>query len=373
MRIAIEATPAITQRGGVGRYTRELLRALVQSTLDHRFVLSASASTDQVDSLLDDLPPGAWREVHRLPASERTMTALWQRLGLPIKVERWIGKHDLYHGVDFTLPPTKAATVVTLHDLSFLLHPEFSHPKLARYLQSAVPRAVQRADVIVTVSASVAAETAAAFPEARSRIIAIPNGVRVPDMAETERDGASRPTALIVGTIEPRKNHATLLAAMDEVRSVVPEARLLVIGRRGWLDDAIAGQLECGQEEGWLTWLDSADDSDLERAYQSASIFVSPSHYEGFGLPVVEAMARGIPCVVSDIAAHREVAGEAALYAAPTEVSGFAAAIVRLLEDAEDRARRSALGLDQAGSFTWQESAQRTLRAYDRAAAEHRI
>ena len=368
MRIAIEATPAIAQQGGVGRYTRELLRSLVQETLDHRFVLSASASSAEIDRLLADLPPGAWREVRRLPASDRTMTALWQRLRMPVGIERWIGSHDVFHGVDFTLPPTKAAKVVTIHDLSFLLHPEFSHPKLAGYLQTAVPRAIERADVVITVSASAAADTASAFPAARSKLVAIPNGVRVHDQ-ESLNSSRDQPIVLIVGTIEPRKNHLTLLRAMAEVRAELPEARLVVVGRRGWLADEIVEELEGAQEHGWLTWLSDANDEELERAYREAALFVSPSHYEGFGLPVLEAMARGLPCVVSDIDAHREVAGATAFYGDPADPSSFAAGIVRLLEDADARIELARIGHERAREFSWQETARRTLRAYERAAS----
>ena len=368
MRVAIEATPAVTQRGGVGRYTRELLRSLVQETLDHRFVLSASGSTEDVDELLADLPPGAWREVRRLPASDRAMTAFWQRMRFPVGVERWIGPHDVYHGVDFTLPPTKAAKVVTIHDLSFLLHPEFSHPKLVSYLQSAAPRAIERADVVITVSASVAAEVASAFPAARSKLVAIPNGVRMQDQDSTSRNH-DQPIVLIVGTVEPRKNHLTLLRAMEEVRSEISDARLVVVGQRGWLADEIVEDLQSAREHGWLTWLSDASDEDLECAYRNAAVFVSPSHYEGFGLPVLEAMARGVPCVVSDIAAHREVAGTAALYAPPTDVSCLSATIVDLLRDEETGARLAGGGLERARSFSWRETAKRTLRTYERAAS----
>ncbi len=365
MRIAIDATPAIVQRGGVGRYTRELLRAIVLETLDHKFILSAAANQSEIDELLSHLPPGAWREVRKLPASERIMTALWQRLRLPVDIARWIGRHDIFHGTDFVLPPTKARRVVTIHDLSFLLHPEYCHPELASYLQSAVPRSLRRADVVITVSSSVAAEVAMMFPDVRSKIVAIPNGVSSPGepMIETI---VHEPIALMVGTIEPRKNYETALAALRQVRRLRPDTRLVIVGRRGWLDDEIVQEIERAEADGWLTWMDSASDSDLEDAYRRAAVFVTTSHYEGFGLPVLEAMARGIPCVVSNIAAHREVAGGAAIYADAANVEEFADSITSLLDDATGRRRRSEEGLERANKFSWQETARRTLRVYER-------
>jgi glycosyltransferase involved in cell wall biosynthesis len=368
VRIAIDATPAIVQRGGVGRYTRELLRAIVLETLDHKFILSAASNQSEIDDLLTDIPPGAWREVRKLPAPERIMTAFWQRFRLPFDIARWIGPHDLYHGTDFVLPPTKARKVVTIHDLSFMLHPEYCHPELARYLQSAVPRSLERADVVITVSSSVAAEVATMFPGVRSKIVAIPNGVVPPRESIQDRIG-QEPVALMVGTIEPRKNYETALAAMRQVRAQRPYTRLVIVGRRGWLDDEIVQQIERAKADGWLTWMDSASDSDLEDAYRRASIFVATSHYEGFGLPVLEAMARGLPCVVSNIAAHREVAGGAAVYVGAANTEEFADSITSLLDDESSRRQRSEEGLEQANKFSWRETARRTLRVYERSAS----
>lgn len=368
MRIAVDATPAAVQRGGVGRYTRELLRALVQETLDHQFILSVAAGDTEADELLRQLPPGAWREARRLPASERVMTAIWHRARLPVSVERWIGRHDIYHGTDFTLPPTSAAGVVTIHDLSFLLHPEYSHPELASYLQSAVPRSVDRADAVITVSASVAAEVASAYPEARHKIVAIPNGV-AHTATPVAREAASRPTVLMVGTVEPRKNHLAVIQAMSRVRAEHPDTRMAIVGRRGWRDHEIVSEIERGQSEGWLTWMDDASDDDLEAAYRQATLFVSASHYEGFGLPLLEAMTRGLPCVASDIAAHREVAADATLYVDPSDPASIASGIAELLDDTEARERLIDAGRSRAERFSWRETARRTLRVYETAAS----
>ncbi|CAN5643707.1 glycosyltransferase family 1 protein [soil metagenome] len=371
MRIAIDATPAAVQRGGVGRYTRELVRALVQETLDHSFVLSAAARSAEADGLLASLPPGAWRELRRLPARERLMTAMWQRARLPVSIEQWIGPHDVFHGADFALPPTRARTVVTVHDFSFLLHPEYCHPDLGRYLRNVVPRSVNRADVVITVSASVAAEFASIFPGVREKVVAIPNGFAAPpDRGKPSLSGP--PTVLMVGTIEPRKNHRTVIRAMAGVRDALPDARLVVVGRRGWLDDEIVAEIETGRRAGWLDWMENANDRDLENVYRAATVFVAASHYEGFGLPVLEAMSHGVPCIVSDIPAHREVGGDAAIYVHPTEVDAFADSIIRLLTDDDARGQLACAGPERATGYSWQETARRTLRAYELAASGSR-
>lgn len=365
MRIAIDATPAAVQRGGVGRYARELLRALVARPSDHRFLLVTAAAEVSARALLADLPPGSWRELRRLPLEERWMTALWQRLRAPIPAERLIGPHDLFHGTDFTVPPGRAPKVVTIHDLSFILHPEYAEPSLARYLSGVLPRSVARSDAVITVSASVAAEVAELFPEARDRLVAIPNGVRLPDADLPPRREADVPTILMVGTVEPRKQHLTALAAFDIVRQELPDARLVIAGRPGWRSEEIQRAIRAAQERGGVCWLENASDAELERAFAEATIAISPSHYEGFGLPVLEALARGVPVVASDIRAHREVAGDAILYAEPGNSEALAGQITRLLNDAALRTELAEYGRQRAARFSWDETARRTLRVYE--------
>jgi glycosyltransferase involved in cell wall biosynthesis len=363
LRIAIDATPAALQRGGVGRYARELLRALVVEARDERFTLALAASEERGRDLLNELPPGAWREVRRLPASERVMTAFWQRLRAPVRVERWIGPVDVYHGTDFILPPTRAPGVVTVHDLSYVLTPQYAEPRLARYLEAAVPRAIERASAIITVSASVAAELAAVYPAAAGKLTAIPNGVRLPEHPPARAEG-QRPRILTVGTVEPRKNHLGLLAAMVEVRSVFPDAELVVVGRAGWRAAEIVAALEAEQARGHVRWFNTLSDAELEVEYAAATLCVFPSHYEGFGLPLLEAMARGVPVAASDIAAHREVAGDAALLAAPDDPAELASRIIKVLDDGDLRATLEVAGRARAERFSWRETARRTLRVY---------
>ncbi len=365
MRIAIDATPAAVQQGGVGRYTRELIRALVTATLDHRFILATAAPRETADDLLESFPPGAWREIRHLPASERVMTAAWHRLRIPLAIDHWTGRCDIFHGPDYVLPPTRAAKVVTVHDLSFVLHPEYADPRLAAYLNDALPRAIARTDVVITVSAAVAAETAALFPDARDKIVAIPNGVRLP-VAPVSSRSSDPPVILMVGTIEPRKNHLAALTVLDIIRDRHPDVRLYILGRKGWLADEIESRINDRAARGSVTWLRNADDRALEQAYAGASVVLAPSHYEGFGLPVLEAMARGVPVVASDILAHREVAGDTSLFASPDRPEALGEQVLRALEDSELRRDLSERGRVRSGSFSWGETARRVLRVYER-------
>jgi glycosyltransferase involved in cell wall biosynthesis len=259
--------------------------------------------------------------------------------------------------------------VVTIHDLSFLSAPQHAEPSLTRYLRAAAPRALASATLIIAVSGTVAAEITEAYPYARDRIVAIPNGVRMP-AARAKQAASGPPTVLAVGTIEPRKNLQATISAMRIVRQVFPEARLRIAGRIGWRADETVAAIRAAEASGIAEWHQGPGDEELERLYQDATIVAYPSFYEGFGLPVLEAMARGIPVVTSDICALRETAGDAARFVDPDDSEALAAEIISLLSSATLRQDYRERGLRRAGQFSWDETARRTRRVYQMAAAE---
>jgi glycosyltransferase involved in cell wall biosynthesis len=365
MRIAIDATPAAAQHAGVGRYTRELLRALVSLPGDDTFTLASAANGEQNAALLRGLPPGRLRELRRLPAGARIMTGAWQRLRLPVRAELLIGDFDVFHGPDFVVPPSRRPRVATLHDLSFVTAPELGEPRLVNYLRAAVPRTLRDADAVIAVSASIASEIAQAYPWVRERVVAIPNGVRPP--SSTERRPADRPTLLTVGTIEPRKNLPALLDALPAVRARHPDVLLVIAGRIGWRADDIVRRIREAEHAGTARLVEAPSDAALDDLYATATLFVYPSLYEGFGLPLLEAIARGLPTVASDVPALVETGGEAVVYADPRSAEDIAAAVIRLLDDGDLRTSYAGRGARRAAAFTWVETARRTRRVYQHA------
>lgn len=366
MRIAYDATAAATQFAGVGRYARELLRELVAIESSDDFQVVCAAERSQADALLSSLPPGATREARLIPGGYRWSTVVWQRFRIPLPIDLLLRNADVFHATDFVAPPTRMPLVTTVHDLSYLRVPELGDERLVRYLTASVPRTLARSAQIIAVSASIAAEIAESYPEVRERVVAVPNGVRQPTNL-VNCSGRDRPVVLIVGTIEPRKNHLSLIAAMNEVRAQIPDAELVIVGRAGWKSDHIIEAIHSGERGGWVTWLDSADDDQLEQAYARASVFAYPSWYEGFGLPLLEAMARGLPVVASDIPVLREVGGDAALYADPANPSEIADRVLTLLCDGTDRETRGSQWLSQSAGYSWRQTAESTRRVYARA------
>ncbi len=366
MRIAYDATAAATQSAGVGRYSRELLRELVSLNANDDVQVVCAANPSAARAVMDQLPPGAMRELRRIPGGYRATTIAWQRLRIPIPVESFTRPFEVFHATDFVAPPSRQPIVTTVHDLSYLRVPELGEPRLVRYLTSAVPRTLARSQRIIAVSASVAADLVDAYPETRDRVVAIPNGVRRPPVATIE-PASERATVLMVGTIEPRKNHLGVLAAMRLVRDRVRDAELLIVGRAGWRSAEIVEAIGSAEAEGWVRWLPNAGDLDLAQAYASSTIFVYPSWYEGFGLPILEAMSYGLPVVAGDIPALREAAGDAASFADPADEIAIADQISALLEDTDLPADLRSRGLARVAGYSWRNTAEQTRRVYEQA------
>jgi len=404
MRIGIDYTSAICQAAGIGRYTRELVNALLAHDTDDEYRLFAAAGGLRHRPLAAAGPRpggagGLWSptvgglprraRLRLLPISDRRMAALWHRLRLPIPVELFTGRVDLFHSPDFTLPAVWGArTLLTIHDLSFVTHPATVHPLVLRHLHAAVPRSVRRADHIIAVSEHTRRDLMGWLDIARERISVIHHGVDSCFRRVEDRDRLAAVRAryelpprfiLHVGTLQPRKNlprlieaYAGLLAAGEGLAqyAVGTEGRLglVLAGGKGWLDDDIYATIRRLGLESQVRITGFVDDADLPALYSLAELFVFPTLYEGFGLPVLEAMACGTPVVCSNASSLPEVAGEAALLVAPTDASGLTAAMRRGLTDADLRSRLIAVGLARGQSFTWEEAARRTVAAYRRSA-----
>ncbi|MGH2514511.1 MAG: glycosyltransferase family 4 protein, partial [Ktedonobacterales bacterium] len=318
MRITIDYTPAITQRAGIGRYTRNLVDTLARVDDTDRFTLF-SVERPTADRGFPSAPNMTPRVV---PAGNRNMTIFWQRLRAPVPVELLAGRADVFHGPDFILPPLLGTpAVVTVHDLAFLTHPECALPSLVRYLSAAVPRALRRASAVISDSQTTANDLHTLLGVPREKITVIylgvdplftpqadPNAVA----ALRQKYGFLAPTVLAVGTIEPRKNYERLIAAFAQARQHADGPRMLVIaGRPGWLYEGVFAAVDTLGLRECVRFLDYIPDAELTTLYHAADVLAMPSIYEGFGIPVLEAMASGTPVVCSDGGPLPEVAGDA--------------------------------------------------------------
>jgi len=372
MRIGIDISPLTPARTGVGNYCYYLLRHLIRVGADCEF---AGFSSGRAPIKLGDLDRVL---IHRhIPVPTRLLYAAWSALGAP-KVDAVLGGVDVYHATNYFLPPTKsAARVVSFHDLAFLVTPELSSPKIQRLFAKGVRRFAKEADAVLTCSASTKADIVRMLEIAPERVTVTPYAAgdhfAPMDPAEAqayiaEHYGVPQPFLLFVGTLEPRKNIPTLLRAFAAIAHQVPHT-LVLLGAAGWhaqpIFDTIE-ELDLSQRVVHLGFVRSAHD--LCVFYCAADVFVFPTLYEGFGLPILEAMKCGCPVVTSNNSSIPEVAGDAALCHDACDVEAIAGAIRNLIEDARLRESMVAKGFQQANRFSWEACARTTLDVYRRVA-----
>jgi glycosyltransferase involved in cell wall biosynthesis len=384
IRIALDYTTGIYPGAGVARYTRSLVRAL--AAIDDRNEYRLFYAARGLPKPTPETAQAARQfQAHRnfrpvaVPFSVRQMFAVWQRLRLPVPVDLFTGRCDVVHSPDFVSPPHRAgADVITVHDLSFLVVPECAEPKLAAFLGKTVPRAVERADAIVAVSNQTKRDLVSLLGVPEEKVTVAYNGVDSrfrPVRGEehaAEREALRRKMGLPerfvlhVGTLEPRKNLARLVQSYAKV-AAGRDITLVLAGRKGWLYEPVLRAAEAANAQGaQVVFVDYVYDDDLPLLYNMAEVFAYPSVYEGFGLPAAEAMACGMPTLVSQDGALAEVVGEAAVKVDAQSVESIAEGLARLLDDADLRARLSEAGPGQVAQFTWEEAARRVLEIYER-------
>jgi alpha-1,3-rhamnosyl/mannosyltransferase len=356
VRIVVDVSPLSHQRTGVGNYVRGSLEGLVEASAGrHELVAFAPASRrgkQEIDAALDGID--VVRRLPVLPAAHALRT-LWSRAGRP-PAEQVLGGFDVFHFSDWMYPPQRGGIRSTMvHDLVPLHFPDWVHARTRRMHGAKYRHAARACDVVMVNSRFTGDDVVATLGVPAEKIHVAYPGVDEgfsPDGARTE---LGRPYALTVATLEPRKNLATLLEAYRLLAD--SELALAVAGAAGWGDQPsldATGVLELG-----YTPHDALPD-----LYRGASVFVYPSLFEGFGMPVVEAMACGVPCVVSSHASLDEACGEAAVRADPRDPDALARAIERALAERDELVPR---GLEHASSFTWPANGRAHLAAWEAA------
>lgn len=378
MRIAIDYTPGIAQRAGIGRYTRNLIQALIEVDQTDQFTLF---STERATTAYR-FPSAPNVRPRVVGIGNRNATIVWQRLNIPIPVELVTGRADVLHGPDYILPPAfNTPRVVTIHDLAFLTNPECALPSLVEYLTNVTPRSIRRADRVIAVSQRTADDLIERLRVPREKIHVIHLGVDPSFTPERdanrekrlrERLGIQQPFILAVGTIEPRKNYEELIAAFARAtRSSDGPPLLVIVGRKGWLYDGVFRAVETHDLRERVLFLDFVADEDLPTLYHAAVALAMPSIYEGFGIPVVEAMASGTPVICSDSGPLPEIAGDAARFVTVGDVDALAGALCAVYTDEALRETLRERGLARARHFSWTEAAQKHLAVYREVARRH--
>ncbi|WDM60605.1 glycosyltransferase family 4 protein [Pseudomonas sp. NEEL19] len=359
---------------GIGRYTYELASRLQHAEeiselrlfAGRKFLPELVAPSDQSDAV---------HGLKRFVQKNALAVEVYRRL-MPILRKQALRGHEdfIYHSTNFYLPPFAGPRVATFHDLSPFTWAHCHTPQIARYLQKELTQSLKRADALITVSHCMRQELADYFNWPLDRIHAVPLASspqfhpRSPDaLREALARHGLQPGgySLFVGTIEPRKNIVSLLDAYSRLPLALRQRwPLILTGYHGWRSEAIHDRIAQAQQQGWAHYLGFVASADLPLLFAGARLFTFPSHYEGFGLPVLEAMSSGVPVVCSNSSSLPEVAGPAALMCAPDDVEGLTALLQKGLEDEAWRATAVQQGLLHAGGFSWERCAQATVEVY---------
>ena len=364
MRVVIDYRPALRQRSGVGEYTHELARALVALGAEDRrpldLTLFSSSWKDRAS--IENGLRGATLVDRRVPVS--LLNLAWHRFQWPSAETLARGPFDIAHSMHpLLMPAQRAARVVTIHDLNFLSHPERTRAEIRRDYPALARRHAQKADAIIAVSQFTAGEVQRLFDIPAERVAVCSPGAP----PWTPRDGPpATGYVLFFGTLEPRKNVGGLLDAYERLagrRRLLPQ--LVLAGQateaaRPWLERIRRPPLDRVVRH--VGYVDPARRREL---YADAICLVQPSFEEGFGITVLEAMAAGVPVVVTDRGALPEVTGGAGEVVSADDPDELAAAVERLIDDPALAARRTALGVARAREFRWDATARKVYDTYE--------
>jgi glycosyltransferase involved in cell wall biosynthesis len=358
VRIAFDVSPLSHPRSGIGTYLRGSLAGLAEAAAgEHEIVAFAPTSprgTKAIPAALDGIPVDI--SLRLLPFAHFWRQS-WSHLGRP-SVERFLGPIDVLHFSDWMYPPQRAGIrATTIHDLVPLRHPEWVQGRTRRMHTAKYRNAARTCDLVFVNSQFTARDVVELLrvPEERVRV-ALP-GIDDVFSLEGEKADAYYPYVLTAATLEPRKNLAALVDAYR--RLVRSDLRLVVVGAEGW------GKQPALDRQG-IVRLGYVEDDYLAALYRDAAVFVYPSRFEGFGLPVIEAMACGAPVVCSSHPSMDEACGDAAVRADPEDPKAIAGAINSALREPDELVAR---GLSHAARFSWAKTGRVFLDGFLEAAA----
>ena len=367
MRIGIDIRPLgfLDDKAGIYQYIDNLISNLLSVDHQNDYTLLSTLKGSQENGKIPN------RRIKRVPG--RLSEFLLEGLTLPVEI--LMGELDLFHGPCFFVPRhLRGKSIVTIHDLMMFRAPEFLNPEWAASLKKKVHASVKRADAIIAVSEFTKKDMGELLHISEERIRVIHNGIDstlhpIKDKIEIEKVkvkyGVKGPYLLFVGNIEPKKNIERLIHACVKLQhSTRYKYPLLVVGKKAWHFQKVWEVVRQVHAENDTVFTDVVDGADLPYLYSGAELFIFPSLFEGFGIPVIEAMACGTPVVASNRTSIPEVSGDAAVIVDPMNVDELAGAIYQVLSTPALREKLIERGIERARYFSWEKSTRETLKLY---------
>ena len=373
MRIGLDGIPLTFPKTGIGHYTFELAKSLARVARENDFELVYPSTFPPISTNGN----GATSEPVNLSSTRVPVGPLgrhWWSAGLPRYIRRQT--IELFHGTNYDVPLWRpCSTVLTVHDLSLLLHPETHEKRSVRRARWRLPLMVKTADAVIVPSEAVGRELCEHLNTSSEKVFVVPEATRqcfhpieFEESAEVRRRfDIGDEFILTVGTIEPRKNLQLLVSAFEQAAAARPESvvQLVIAGGRGWLSGPLFSAVDNSPVQNRIVLTDYLQDEDLRALYSACRMFVYPSLYEGFGLPPLEAMSCGASVIVSNIPALVETTGQAARLIDPRDPGDLARSILGLLTNEDERRRLSVAGRQRASEFSWEKTARKTLEVYE--------
>ena len=373
MRVLVDFTQIPLSRTGVGVYAEHLVENLIP-LLHASDVLIVLIQSDEA-AVLDMARGKANVQLLSIPASifrNRFFLMVFEQLVLPIVA--WRKRVNLIHSLHYTHPLLAfTSRVVTIHDLTFLLFPEMHTRGRRSIIPFFIRRAMKHAEAIIFVSKATQNDAERMLPGGRNLRCAVPLGVSLPLPIYTEETrseevladmGVGSPYLLFIGTLEPRKNIVRIVQAFERIAIHYPNLILVLAGKLGWHTGEIVAAMENSPVRERIKHLGFVSEEEKASLLRNCEMLVYPSMYEGFGLPVLEAMAAGAPVITSNLSSMPEVAGDAAVLVDPSSVDKIADAMQQILDDKAFASSLRKTGCAQAQSFTWSRMAEQTDDVY---------
>ncbi len=371
MRIGFDVRPFLREATGVGTYYKNLLFSLAKIDADNQYYLFSSSYKDRF--LQEDLPPFSQVEFRDARYPVKLINFLWNKVGWPPLDTFFHTELDLTHSPIPLLLPTKGNKIVTVYDLFFMDFPSFVQAEVRKNFTKKIEHSLHRADGILVISQFVKDQIINRFflNEDKIKVVYLgvdPDFFNKPSAAQTEyvknKYGLPSKFILFVGAIEPRKNLVRLIEALGVIHEKSVDIPLVIAGKKGMDSHSLIQKIEEIKLQPQVLFLNYLPEGELKALYRLASCLVIPSLCEGFGLPLVEAMASECPLVISNAPALPEIAMDAALYFHPDDAEEMASQILFVLENDDKRRNLIEKGTQRARDFSWTQTAENTLNFY---------
>lgn len=373
LKIGFDAQALLGKKTGVGYYTENMIRTMVKldPQTDYSLVLFTFFTTKFAQPLKTAASNVHYRLIRVLPGRVFSKLLKWNLLP---PLDLFLGKRFYIFPNYVRWPLLFSPSAVIIYDLSYIFLPEYSDEQNRRFLTKFVPRSIAKSQLVITISENSKKEIVEHYGVDPSKVIIAMPAIdpdffkpATPALIESTRKKFKLPKQYIlyVGTLEPRKNIVGLLASYTALpEAVKKDCPLVLAGGKGWKDDQIGKQLTAALEaKENIIQTGYFDEEDLPGLYSGATVFAYPSHYEGFGMPPLEAMACGTPVVTSNNSSLPEVVGDAAVTVTATDTAALTAALAKVIGDPKLAAKMRANGLKQAAKFRWEDGAQRIIDA----------